>query len=119
MLSDDDNALVETLKEVLSEAHAGHMYTTDWISHGVAEYWQPDLIGDCEDFALWCRDRLKEKGIESDLILCQTIEIGLHLVLSVKGWILDNRSQWVRRRDDVDYTWLRIGKPDGKWYEII
>ena len=118
MLSEDDKALLATLEDVLSRAHAGHMYTTDWVAHGVADYWAADLVGDCEDFALWCRDELAKEGIESDLVLCQTIASGLHLVLSVQGWILDNRSGWVRRRDDVEYTWLKIGKPDGKWYEI-
>jgi len=118
MLTDEDNALVAKLEKVLSQAHAGHMYTTDWVTHGVAEYWSADLVGDCEDFALWCRDKLLEQGIESDLIFCKTMEMGYHLVLSVQGWILDNRSQWIRRRDDVDYIWLMIGKPDGKWYDI-
>jgi predicted transglutaminase-like cysteine proteinase len=29
-------------------------------------------------------------------------------VLEVEGWILDNRSKWVVKRDYIDYTWISI-----------
>ena len=110
--------LKDTLQKVLNEAHRGHTYVSDLDKHGKLEHWEADLVGDCDSFALWIRDRLKQENIESDLIYCLTETGEGHLVISVQGWILDNRSKWVRRRDDIPYTWLRIGKPDGYWFTI-
>lgn len=107
------------LQEVLDMAHRGHRYISDAEQYGAHEYWRESLVGDCEDFALWCRARLAERGIASDLIFCGvTNPAGDHLVCSVEGWILDNRYRWVRSRDQLAYTWLKIGKPDGRWYAI-
>lgn len=110
----------ETLQAVLDRAHAGHRYVTDREQYRRPEHWQPGLNGDCEDFALWCRQELEVLGIESDLIFCGVDDpIGDHLVCSVDGWILDNRHRWLQRRNDLPYTWLGLGKPDGTWLEIV
>lgn len=109
----------EQLQSVLDRAHTKHEYRSDKELHDKREHWTIDLHGDCEDFALWCRKTLKEKyGIPSDLVFCQTETGGYHLVLSVEGWILDNRRYWVTPKDNLPYTWLKIGQPDGTWYEI-
>ena len=110
--------LDDILQDVLDKAHQGHEYISDQEKHGVPEDWRAELVGDCDSFSLWCRERLKEQGIESDLVYCKTETGEGHLVCSVEGWILDNRHPWLMRRDDLDYKWLRIGKPDGTWYEI-
>ena len=110
--------LDDILQGVLDKAHQGHEYVSDKKQYGISEHWAEGLVGDCEDFSLWCRERLKEQGIESDLVYCKTETGEGHLVCSVEGWILDNRHPWLMRRDDLDYKWLRIGKPDGTWYEI-
>jgi predicted transglutaminase-like cysteine proteinase len=107
------------LEEVFQEAKAGHTYLSDLEKHGISEHWAAELEGDCDSFALWCRDKLKEHGIDSDLVYCKTEKGDGHLVLSVKGWVLDSRHKWVMRRDDLDYTWISIGKPGGSWREII
>ena len=107
----------DALQLVLDEAHAGHVYTSDYAKHGIDEDWRAELIGDCDSFALWCRDRLRELDIESDLVLCKTETGEGHLVCSYQGWILDNRFKWVMNRDEMAYTWLKILR-NGKWYII-
>lgn len=111
--------MLKNLQKVLDEAHEGHKYIRDIDQYNKREHWELGLKGDCEDFALWCRKRLLDLyNIESDLIYCKT-ETGVgHLVISVDGWILDNRHKWVTSRDKLPYTWLKIGKPDGTWYKI-
>lgn len=109
----------DTLQAVLDRAHAGHRYITDVMQYRRPEHWQLGLIGDCEDFALWCRQELAALGIEADLVLCGVVDSrGDHLVCSVDGWILDNRHRWVMARQDLPYTWVSLGKPDGNWFEI-
>lgn len=111
--------MLSTLQAVLDKAHAGHTYIRDQIQYQRTEHWQVGLIGDCEDFALWCHRELQALGIPSDLVLCQ-VETGEgHLVCSVDGWILDNRHKWVMRRDDLPYHWIALGTPDGTWLNIL
>ena len=103
---------------MLDEAHASHHYRTDQSLYQRKDYWSANLVGDCEDFALWARKRLLEYGIKSDLIYARTERGEEHLVLSVEGWILDSRYRWLHRRDDMRYDWISIGRPDGTWYRI-
>ena len=110
--------LEDTLQAVLDEALDNHTYVPDLEQYQKVEHWTIGLVGDCEDFALHCRQQLKRKGIQSDLVYCKTETNEGHLVVHVEGWILDNRHNWVMRQDDLPYTWLRLGKPDGTWYEI-
>lgn len=111
--------MLNQLQEVLDLAHAGHVYVTDQQKYGVPEHWRPGLIGDCEDFALWCRAQLAAKGIASNLVYCLTETGEEHLVCSTDdGWVLDNRYRWVMRRDDLDYQWESIGQSDGSWHHV-
>jgi len=110
--------LKNTLQQVLDLAHSQHEYRYDRDQYGKVEHWAAGLVGDCEDFALWCRQSLSERGIPSDLIYCKTENGGGHLVLHVDGWILDNRHGWVMSKDDLDYTWISLGRPDGVWLAI-
>jgi predicted transglutaminase-like cysteine proteinase len=110
--------LQELLQDALTNALNNHQYITDQAQYNIPEYWTINLVGDCEDFALWCRQELSTKGIPSDLVYCLTEDGEGHLVCSVDGWILDNRYTKLMRRDDLPYTWITIGKPDGTWYII-
>jgi predicted transglutaminase-like cysteine proteinase len=110
--------VLETLREVHQAALDGHRYRSDIDQHGRPEHWHGSLIGDCEDFALWCRDKLKEQGIESDLVYCKTEAGEGHMVCAVGGWILDCTQDDVKDRATLRYEWLKIGKPDGRWYAI-
>ena len=107
----------KTLEAVLSDVHALHKYTSDISKYGKKERWVADVVGDCEDFALVCKQRLKDVDIESDLVLCKTETGGHHLVCSVDGWILDNRYPDVINKDHLNYTWLKIGR-DGVWFAV-
>lgn len=117
MLGSGALSVKPTLDAVLSEVHADHEYVRDIDQHGESEYWVADVVGDCEDFALVCRDRLKFLDVDADLVLCRTENGELHLVCSVGGWVLDNRYPFVMRRDDLDYDWLKLGR-GGKWYDL-
>jgi predicted transglutaminase-like cysteine proteinase len=110
--------LKRKLQRVLNRAHRGHVYTSDQDQYQQPEFWESGLIGDCEDFALWIREQLTLKGIESDLVYCFTEGWEGHLVIHVDGWILDNRYKQVMRQDKLDYQWLKIGKPSGEWFTI-
>jgi len=111
--------LKKQLQEVLDDAHKGHTYVSDQERHGVREHWDIDLVGDCDSFALWCKQELRQRHeIECDLVFCLTEKGEGHLVVNVGGWILDNRHHWVTPRDDLPYTWVKLGRPDGTWLEI-
>lgn len=111
--------MLSQLQTVLDRAHTGHTYVQDPAQYQRPEHWTVSLVGDCEDFALWCRKELALQGIASDLVYCLTEQGEGHLVLSVDGYILDNRHRWVMRRDDLDYRWISLGKPNGTWFAVI
>ncbi|MCO4758492.1 MAG: transglutaminase-like cysteine peptidase [Oceanospirillaceae bacterium] len=111
-------SMQDTLQKVLDEAHAKHQYVSDLTRYQREDYWIASLHGDCEDFALWARNRLATLGITSDLVYVLTENGGDHMVLSVEGWILDSRHKWLHRRDDLRYDWISIGQPDGRWFRI-
>ena len=111
--------MLSALQAVLDRAHAGHTYVLDRVQYQRPEHWQAGLVGDCEDFALWCRQELELLGIASDLVLCLTETGEGHLVCSVDGWVLDNRHKFVMRRDDLQYQWISLGRPDGTWRAIV
>ena len=110
--------MLSKLQAVLDAAHRGHRYVTDQAQYQRPEHWDTGLLGDCEDFALWCRQQLAAQGIAADLVLCRTETGAGHLVCSVAGYILDNRRTWVTSRDDLPYVWLTLGTPDGTWHQI-
>lgn len=111
--------MLSSLQAVLDLAHRGHRYISDRELHDVAEHWDVALLGDCDSFALWCRQELSQRGIAADLVLCR-VETGEgHLVCSVDGYVLDNRHTWVMRRDDLPYQWISLGGPDGTWRAIV
>jgi predicted transglutaminase-like cysteine proteinase len=111
--------MLKQLQTVLDRAHRGHRYIRDADQYHRPEHWTVSLTGDCEDFSLHCRQELAAKGIDSDLVLCRTETGEGHLVCSVAGYVLDNRHKWVKRRDDLPYQWISLGKPDGTWHAII
>lgn len=109
-------------------------YTSDTEGRGVPEHWvdQDELADldskgrgefkdDCDGMALACRYQCRKVGIPSRLVFCRTETGGYHLVLEVAGWIIDNREQWVRGRDDLDYEWISISgyEKGDPWREIV
>lgn len=121
------------LQPILDDVLHKFDYTSDIEERGVFEHWVDldELAGlddmgrgefddDCDGCALACRFRCRELGYESRLVFCRTETGEGHLVLEVDGWILDNRSKWVRKRDDVPYDWISIsGYEKGDPWHLI
>jgi len=106
------------LDEVFEQAKARHVYTKDKAQYNKLDHWRPKLKGDCEDFALWCDSELIKRGIDDgEYVLCYTETNECHLVLSVKGYILDNRQRFVMNNADLNYKWVSILRND-EWLEI-
>lgn len=115
---------------VFSSCRSGFVYEPDATAWGKAEFWagakaraaqhRPDhkLHGDCDDFAILCRDKLAERGIKSNLVKCFVPGRGFHLVASADGWIFDCLSDSVVSRELLNYRWIEECI-DGKWYEIV
>lgn len=103
----------------------------DHVAFGINTYWSDKneirsvahagfLPEGCEDFAIACRHRCDELNLHTRLGICLT-EIGEgHLVLECEGWILDNRKEWVMRRENVPYHWISFSgyKRGGAWCEM-
>lgn len=105
------------LQSVLSDAFSGHTYIKDDEQYG-REHWTKSLTGDCEDFALWVRDKLAQDGVASDLVFLAIPGSDYHVVVHVNGYILDNRYKWVMRQEELNYKWLMIGKSTGGWWPV-
>ena len=105
--------MLKQLQPVLDRAHR---YVEDITQYQRPEHWTVSLTGDCEDFALWCRQELLSIGIVSDLIFCRTETGEGHLVCSVDGYVLDNRYKWVMCRDDLDCQWISLIE---RWQAIV
>ena len=107
--------------QLICEIHAETLdrftYLGDQENFGLVEHWPdprmlPDypepFTGDCDDFALMCRKELNREGIPNRLMYVITETGGGHLVTEVEGYILDNRSYEVMRRDDLPYTFISM-----------
>lgn len=101
---------LQRIRDIHWEVKQGFTYVTDKEQYERNEHWvmpkDPfEVTGDCEDFALACRVLVRNKGLKSRLIFCKTEDGGGHCVLSVGGWILDNRMERVH---DYQYM-IKIG----------
>ncbi len=81
------------------------------------------LHGMCADFALMCRRKLRENGINSTLVYCTTETGDPHLVCSVDGNILDNRQQRVISNTALEFNGYKFisesgDKPGEPWHLI-
>lgn len=127
------SADLRKLAQVFYAAKASFLYASDLEAYGVSEHWcSPDeirgqlsakgvVLGDCDDFASLCVFLARKTGIPARFLMCLTEQGESHLVCEVDGWILDNRQDEVRSRDDLCYTWVAIsgfaaGEP---WHSII
>lgn len=88
-------------------AKRGLPYVRDLDQYGQREYWAiPKRFGvgaDCEDFDLWCSQRLIDVGIgweHQAIAYCKTETGGGHAVLLLKTdrgtYVIDNREKVVR-----------------------
>jgi len=122
--SDIDRAFYNVLNRFI--------YTPDTEAWGNAEYWASPkemaahadadgfVHGDCDDFAILCRDELKKFGLRSRLVFCSVETGGFHLVCEIEGWVLDNRHKFVMSRDELPYKWISIsGYVGGEPWHLI
>jgi predicted transglutaminase-like cysteine proteinase len=127
---------MSNLKEQLSDIHKkvfeSFKYVTDKKQYGQEEKWSvpPEFKegmtfrGDCDDFAMMCRKLVREAGIEESRLLVCYDETGEgHLVLEVKGYVLDNRSRKLETKDSLTktgYKWVAISgyNPGDQWYGV-
>lgn len=95
---------------------------------GVEEHWETydqipggQFYGDCDTFVVALRKELLLRGIKSRMVsVWVDTPFNGHLVLEVKGWILDNRSFHVRSWEDLDYMLISISgeNPGDPWHSI-
>jgi predicted transglutaminase-like cysteine proteinase len=124
--------LEKQLQAILNRVRKDFVYKPDLLQYSKLEHWQDKesvetnlsggkWLGDCDDFALTCRYLCRQEGLPSRLVYCLTESDEGHLVLEVKGWILDNRHRWVVPQKWLNYTWLSIsGYEQGEpWRQIV
>lgn len=75
---------------VFSQINCEHSVVSNQQQYGVEEVWTPSLRGDCEDYALWMKQR-----VGGQLIYVRTEQGEAHIVLNVNGKIVDNMSKVV------------------------
>ena len=113
------------LRDIFWRVKTGFKYVSDEYQYGSWDHWvtpeDPDNVtGDCEDFALACRKLAREHNYESRLIYCKTETGGGHCVLSVGGWVMDNRRDSIERKEHLPYEWVAMSglNPGDPWSHI-
>jgi predicted transglutaminase-like cysteine proteinase len=93
-----------------------------------ADRWSIDArFGDCEDYVLTKRERLRELGWPSSALLIALVTKlggGEHAVLVVRttkgNFVLDNLSPMIHEVADVRYEWERIQSSSDPWvWELL
>ena len=101
---------VKAAKKSHREVATYFQYVSDPEKYGMADFWTQAPVtrriflgqtvykrffGDCEDFAILCREKLEEKGFLSRLVLCRTEgDGGLHIFCLVGEVVMDVRFKW-------------------------
>ena len=113
------------LNKIYNGVYAGFTHMSDKEHYGEVEYWVTpvdpyNVTGDCEDFALACRVLCRAEGYESRLVFCKTENNQGHIVLSVDGYIFDNRQRHVTTADMLNYKWIAMSgfEKDNTWHTI-
>ena len=119
----------KTLQDVQARVNTDCSYATDELMHGVADFWDVmglKQVGDCEDYALEKRCRLRRLGIDwQDLRLatCWTETGAYHAVLvavtDFGDLVLDNRYWSVTLWSACNYTWHLMQDATGAWREVV
>ncbi len=123
---------MSVLDDVFRSVSDNFVYESDLAAWGCIDYWAtpkemaahagPDgkVHDDCDGFALLCRGKLDEMGIENRLVFCQVETGEYHLVCESTGYILDCRHMSVMPRQILDYKWISISghKPGEPWHLI-
>jgi predicted transglutaminase-like cysteine proteinase len=127
------NVSEKLLQKILLDVHFRFDYTYDADQYG-GEHW-PDVDmldgiptgrekfkDDCDGFALMCRAKCRELGIRSRLVFCRTSNGTGHLILEVKGYLLNNIHKWVMTVDQLpDWEFISISgfETGDPWHRIV
>ena len=118
-----------TIKAIHKKVFNGFTYVTDDDQFDKIEHWHlPEDIsnsyGDCDDFAIMCRKLLREAGLISRLVFCETeIKGEYHLVCACGQYILDNRQTTVETKGTLSrlgYKWMYVSglEPGDDWKKL-
>ena len=107
---------IKVAKQVHREIANQFIYVSDIENYGDEEFWTNTKIarrtlmgatlsskyfGDCEDFAILCRKRLKERGYNSRLIFSETSKGTFHVFCMIGEMALDVRHKWLVSLTDI------------------
>lgn len=120
------------LQEIHRRALSNFTYKHDKDVHGISEHWAypgefweagHKFVGDCDDFAMYCRALCREQNIPNRLVICLTETGEGHLVMESNGWILDNRQTRLmgsKTLEKLGYQWLYISgyNAGDPWYKV-
>lgn len=126
-------SIVKEIAEVLDAVHARFTYVRDIERWKTADYWiskrdgdfKARWKGDCEDYALLCRDELNALGIPNRLVFCRVLDdtsgAPYHIVSEVAGIILDVRFRTLQTRNTLRYEFISMSgyKAGEPWHEIL
>lgn len=87
-----------TIEQQHAAAMRRHIYISDMDQYGLDDVWVPSIKGDCEDYALWMRERVGGR-----LLYVRTEQGQAHIVLNVDGKIIDNLSRDVYPRSEMKH----------------
>lgn len=120
-----DICLIEPIFNDLKERW---VFKKDIELYKVNDYWATsqesesnNLSGDCEDFAIYLRNKLSQLGIKSRLVFVKVNGGGHIIVITEKGYILDNLQKYIvvkgvlRNYTFVSQSGFNVGEP---WYEV-
>lgn len=118
----------EIVDQVHKDIHDAFTYTSDEKMHGVKEHWQfptdmSDIKDDCDGFAIACRAKLREHGLDTRLVVCSTETGEMHLVCASGNYILDNRYNSVRTKEHLerigyDFKYVSGLNPGDSWHKL-
>ena len=124
-----ERTYVDDLKEVFAIVKGGFRPVSDeeqWDLPDFLDDWRaPDnprkVVGDCDDFAIACRQLLRERGIPSRLMACITETREAHVVCTSGNFVLDNRLKYVVTLSHLPrYTFLAVSgfKKGEEWRAV-
>jgi len=122
---------IEDTREVHDTVSAGFKYVSDEKQWGtIIDDWRiPEdckrVTGDCDDFAIACRELLREKGHKPRLLFCLTETGDGHLICVLGKMALDNRQRSAVEIEDLvsgrkKYTLVTVsGRVPGEEWRAI
>jgi len=122
-----DTEKIKQLKKIFKSAIKRFKYVTDQERYGQVDRWvlpvpgfRGRIVGDCEDFALYCRKLCRAAGFKTRLVYCNTESGEAHCVLYIKGYIMDNRHlalQTTKSLKKLGYKFIAISSLEkgGPW----